>query len=372
MPPTRLVVRLQAPAQRSSVRLRGRNPVAVAARVALRSSALRVGGRAAEMTYYLLLSAVPLVTALGAGLGLVGRVLDPAAVADAQAFLVELLEVVLSPRLAQSLGAPLVRELLAQEQTGYAVVGAVVALVIGSRVARSALRVLREGDTPVQERRPVLLLLLSIALTAVAVVAGALMLVVLVVGPLLGGGQRIAEATGLGDTFSAIWGYGRWPVLLLVVAAGHALLYRVGAPHRVTWRSVVPGAALATGALVGLVVCFRLALAVLGSPGPSTTSGDEAVQTAASVVGALVAVLLLGWLGSAVVLVGGLVNEEWAASAVDGGRAAGEDGGHQRPGGGTVGGAGVGEQHQVGGAQVGQAVDRPAVPGVPPATGPER
>ena len=371
MPPTRLVVRLQAPAERSPARLRGRNPVAVAARVALRSSSLRVGGRAAEMTYYLLLSAVPLVTALGAGLGLVGRLLDPADVADAQAFLVELLEVVLSPRLAQSLGAPLVRELLAQEQTGFAVGSAVVALVVGSRVARSALRVLREGDTPVEERRPVLLLLLSVALTAVAVVAGALMLLVLVVGPLLGGGQRIAEATGLGDTFAALWGYGRWPVLLVVVAAGLALLYRVGAPRRVSWRSVVPGAVLATGALVGLVVSFRLALAVLGSPGPSTTSGDEAVQTAASVVGALVAVLLLGWLACAVVLVGGLVNEEWA-SALHARGTAGEHGGHERPGGGPVGRAGVGQQDQVGGAQVGEAVDQPAAGRVAPAPGPQR
>lgn len=375
MPPTRLVVRLQAPARRAPVRLRGRNPVAVAARVALRASGLRLGGRAAEMCFYLLLSAVPLLTALGTGLGLLGRWLDPDAVGDAQAFLVQLLDAVLSPALAANLGAPLVRELLAQEQTGFALGSALVALVVASRVVRSALRVLREGETPVEERRPVLLFFLSFALTFVGVVAGSVMLLVLVVGPLLGGGERLAAAVGGGEVFSTVWAVGRWPVLLLVVVAGLALLYRVGAPVRVTWRSVVPGAALATGALVGLVVAFRASLAVLGTPGPVTTSGDEAVQAAATVVGALVAAMLLGWFGSGVVLLGGLVNEEWAAapreappgaapSGGDAGGTAREDGGDQRPRGGTVGGAGVGEQHQVGGAQLGQPQPEPVSPPV--------
>lgn len=368
VPPTRLVVRLQAPAQRATWRLRGRNPVAVAARVALRASGLRLGGRAAEMCFYLLLSAVPLLTALGTGLGLLGRWLDPDAVGDAQAFLVQLLDAVLSPALAASLGAPLVRELLAQEQTGFAVGSALVALVVASRVVRSALRVLREGETPVEERRPVLLFFLSFVLTFVAVLAGALMLLVLVVGPLFGGGERLAAALGAGEVFATVWAVGRWPVLLLVVAAGLATLYRVGAPVRVTWRSVVPGAVLATAALVGLVVAFRASLAVLGAPGPTTTSGDEAVQAAATVVGALVAAMLLGWFGSGVVLLGGLVNEEWAAAGAagapgdavpgastgDGWRTAREDGGHEGARGGPVSGARVGEQHQVDGAELGQ------------------
>ncbi len=169
----------------------------------------------------------------------------------------------LSPALASTLGVPLVRELLAQGSTGFAVGSLAVAVAIGSRVPRSALRVLREVETPVGERRPVLLLLLSVMLTFVAVIAGA--------------------------------------------------------------------------------------------------------------------VLLLGWLGRCVVLLGRILDEEWAAepagsatSADSGRRPAGQDGVDQRPGGGPVGGARVGEQHEVDRAELGQADGAPALaPPVAPPVAPQ-
>ena len=141
-------------------------------------------------------------------------------------------------------------------------------------------------------------------------------------------------------------------------------------PMTTTIAAMVVGAVILSVGAVVLAVYVNLSA---NSDAVAYSSQKSNIRTAATVVGALVAAMLLGWFGSGVVLLGGLVNEEWAAaqrdvpgggaaSGGDAGGAAREDGGDQRPRGRSVRGARVGEEHQVDGAELGQA----DAGGVPP------
>ncbi len=91
-------------------------------------------------------------------------------------------------------------------------------------------------------RRRLLGLLLGAA-TAVVVV---LSLAVVVVGPLLGRGEDVADVVGLGSTFVWFWETARLPTLFLLIGAWLALVYHVAPNRRTSWRASLPGALLTT------------------------------------------------------------------------------------------------------------------------------
>lgn len=289
----------------------GRYPGQLTLRVARRCAEVRVTGLAAEMSHYLVLSLLPLVTALGASLGLFGRLLDSDQIEAMEDALIYALEAVLSPELAADVAVPMLQELLRRERTGVAVVGVAVALWLGGRVFRAAIRVLDDAYR-VEERRGLPQLWgLSLVLTAAAVVMVTLLLSLVVVGPLLGGGQRLAGAFGAGDAFAWAWSLGRWPVVLLVGVAFLAWLYHVGPNTNTTWRDTLPGALLATVALIALAAGFRLYVDVAGPRGPNLRDGSEAVLAVGQFIGTALAVILFTWLASLAVLLGGVLNAEW-------------------------------------------------------------
>lgn len=307
--------RLEDRATRASLRIRGRNPALVAVRVARRSVEVRVTGLAAEMCYYLVLSLLPLVTALGASLGLLGTVLGPGTVEEMESTAVAAVEAVLSPELAADVAVPLVDEVLTQERVGAAVGSVAVALWLGSRVFRAAVRALGDAYRTEDRRGVVRLWALSLAFTVSAVLVVTVLLALLVVGPLLGGGQRLADLLGAGEAFERAWALGRWPLLLGVCAAFLTWLYRVGQNADTAWRHAVPGALLATLALVVLLAGFRGYVNVAGPQGPDIQSGPDAVLVVGRFLGTALAAMLLGWLASMVVLVGGVFNAEWQAAS---------------------------------------------------------
>jgi membrane protein len=91
---------------------------------------------------------------------------------------------------------------------------------------------------------------LGLTLMAASVVAVAVLLMVL--------GQLAAQAansTGAPDWFWGLAGLARWPLLVLVLMAEAAVMYRVAPDARLPWRWVTPGAALfAAGWLAASVV----------------------------------------------------------------------------------------------------------------------
>lgn len=314
-----VVQRLENRVATVQLRVRGRNPALVALRVAQRSSEVRVAGLAAEMCYYLVLSILPLVTAVGAGLGLLSRFVEPATVMQMRVMLTSAVQAVLSPELAADVATPLVRELLRSEQVGAALGSVAGALLLGSLVFRAAVRALGEAYRTSERRSLVRLWGLSLVFTVAAVLVLGVLLSVLVVGPLLGGGRRLADLVGAGQAFEPAWTFGRWPVVLLVCAVFLAWLYHVGQNADKAWRDAVPGALLATVGLVVLMAGFRLYVDVAGPRGPDLGDGPDAVRVVGRFIGTALAAMLLGWLASMVVLVGGVFNAEWHAGHDQGG-----------------------------------------------------
>ena len=303
--------RLESWAERSAISWRGRNLALVTTRVARRFVDTRVTGLAAEMTYYTVLSIVPLLTGLGASLGLLGRVVGPDAIDDMEAAIVRAVESVFSEELMADVVTPLIRDLLRQERAGIALGGLAVSIWLASRVFRAAIRALDDAYD-VEERRTFLQQwALALAFTGGAVVLVTVSLAFAVVGPLLGGGRQIAEWVGAGSAFELAWAIGRWPVLLATSVGFLTWVYRVGpnVPNR--WRSCLPGACIASAALILVATAFRAYLALAGPQQPDVSGGDDAVQLAAQLLGVLAATLIFGWFSNMAILLGGVFNAEW-------------------------------------------------------------
>jgi membrane protein len=310
--------RVEEWAEERPARIRGHNPWLVLVRIGRRFVEVRVTGLAAEMTYYGLLSLVPLLVALGAGLGLLERVLGPEQVLRVENAMIAGLEVVFSPDLTQDVMAPLVRGLLHEERTGLAIGSLIVTFWLASRVFRAAIRALDDAYRVEERRRLLTQVGLAYVFALGMVVVSALVMSMVVVGPLLGGGRALAEWLGVGRVFEVAWGIGRWPLLFVIGAAFLTWLYRTRPNVRNTWRECVPGAVVGAVGMVLVAVGFRVYLELAGPQAPQLGDAQEAVQVAAQTVGAVLATVLFAWLTSIVILLGGVVNAELAWSADDG------------------------------------------------------
>lgn len=309
---------LEDAATRRQARVLGRNPALVLLHVVRRAVEVRVPGLAAEMSYYLIVSLLPLLTMLGASFGVVRRLFGRATVDQMQQSLTATMEAVFSPGVADDLAVPLVRQLLEQQRFGLAFGSVAAALWLGSRVFRAAVRALGDAYRTPERRNVLALWLLGLLFTLAAVVVTATYLTLAVVGPLLGGGRWLADHLGAGSGFETAWALARWPVLVLLVTAFLAWLYQVGQNADTRWRDSLPGAVAATVGLLVLAAVFRNYLEVFGPRDPELDGGGQALQIVGEFIGTALAVVLFGWLGGIVVLTGGVFNAEWhAASEAD-------------------------------------------------------
>ena len=173
---------------------------------------------AASLTYYAVLAIFPALIAL---LSLVGVFGQGAKSVDAITTIIT--------QTAGSSTAETVKPLLSSLSTGP---GAGIALIVGLAGAlwsasgyvgafgRAMNRVYQIGEgRPVWKLRPVMLVI-----TLVLVVLAALALVMLVVsGPVA---TSVGKSIGLGSAVVLVWQIAKWPVLLIVVVAIVAILYR--------------------------------------------------------------------------------------------------------------------------------------------------
>ncbi|WP_250444936.1 YihY/virulence factor BrkB family protein [Actinotalea sp. C106] len=305
--------RLDALADRHPVMLGRDNLALLAVRGVRRSIEVRVTGLAAEMTYYAIISLLPLLTAFGAALGFLERVVGDEQVTEIEDGLVDGLARVFDQEVTTDVLAPLVRSLLREERTGVAVTSVAVALWLASRMFRAVIRALDDAYR-VPERRGLLGQWgLGLGMSLGAVVTLVSLLGMLVIGPLLGGGQQIAAWFGWGDAFEGAWAVLRWPAIGLVCVAFLTLLYRWGPNVVTTWRRCLPGAVVGMIGLVAVALAFQVYLGVAGPGAPDVGEADAAVRVAAQVIGAALAGILWLWLSAIVVLVGGVVNAELQA-----------------------------------------------------------
>ncbi|MEN1973681.1 YihY/virulence factor BrkB family protein [Cellulomonas sp. P4] len=303
--------RTEAFARRHPVRVAGHDVVGTTVRAGLRAGDVRVTGLAAEMTYYALISLVPITTALGASLGYLRPVLGDAQVEQLRSGVVDTLAAVFAQQVAGDVLVPLVDGLLDEQRGGFAVGALLVTLYLASRVFRAAVRALDDAYQVRRRRGVVAQYALGLAFTVGALVTVVTVLLLVVVGPLLGGGASLADRLGLGDAFRTAWDLLRWPAVLAVTTAFLTLLYRYAPSAGSTWRRCLPGAVVGTAGvlLVSAGYLSYVRVAVPDTPGASPDSA-AVVQAAAQMLGLVLAGALWLWLCSIAVLAGGVLVAE--------------------------------------------------------------
>ncbi|MGM0819297.1 MAG: YihY/virulence factor BrkB family protein [Actinomycetota bacterium] len=292
----------------------GRRRLASAAALAVgtarRAVTIRLTGVAAEMSYYALLSLVPLLIAIGAALGFYEELAGTGPTETIKAVALRGFTTVLQPDVADEIVAPVLDALLTEQRGGLVAVSLLGSLWLAGRVFRAALHGLDRAYLVERPRRPLAQLALTTAYAGGAIVLVPLLLTFFVVGPLLGGGLRLAGLLGLVETFAVIWELARWPGLFIVTTIFLAWLYRSGPSTPIGWREALPGAALGVVLLVVVAFGLRAYLAVAGPRVPDLDTGDAIVALIGQVFATVLAIALWGWLSSLALVAGGVFNAE--------------------------------------------------------------
>lgn len=291
-------------------RIRGHNPWWVAVRVVRRFTEVRVLGLGAEMAYFALVSVIPLVATVGATMGMLERFMGAAQIQQLEDYLVESLGRVFSPEMTVTVIAPLVQGLLAEERAGFALGGLLLTLWFAGGAFRATTRALDDAYTVPERRGTLSQWLVASGLTVGAVVGLVVLVSLVVVGPLLGGGHRIADWLGLGAVFQVAWATVRWLVVLAGAVAYLVWVYRIAPNVENSWRDCLPGAVLAAIGVLLITVGFRAYLELAGPAAPAVGDAGAAVQVVSLTIGAVLAAMLWIWLVSCAVLTGGVLNAE--------------------------------------------------------------
>lgn len=226
----------------------------------------RLLGLAAETAFFVVLSIFPALLIAASLLGLLDMVVGESLARRAEDRVVSALDVVLTD---QASGVLRSVQSLFEETRGQvltlAVLGALVTLSGAFAVVINALNI-AYGTT---ERRSWLRRrLLGLLMGATTVVVVTLALAVLVVGPLFGQGEVLAEAVGLGSVFTFVWTVLRVPLLVLGLVAWTATLFHYAPSRRTRWRDAVPGAVFTTSLWVLATAGFHLYLRVVAGANP--------------------------------------------------------------------------------------------------------
>jgi membrane protein len=302
------VGRLDAWAARRGLRLHGYNPWAILVDAVRAGVQHRITGFAAEMAFFASLALIPFTAAVGGMLGYVEPWAGSAGVRETEGVIVQLMTIILGPDLVLDVAAPFVRAQLAQARGGLALGAFLGGLWLASRVFLPAVHALDLALDTVEDRTLVKRRLIALALAVVSLVVITLQMLLVVVGPLLGGTRELASRFDLGPLFTILWSVGRWPVMGFALMAFLLAIYRFVPARRLGWRRSFPGAVVATFAWVLVAVGFRAYLAAGVQPAEPVELESEALNSVGRAVGALVATVLWIFLSSIAVLFGGEVN----------------------------------------------------------------
>jgi membrane protein len=277
-----------------------RRPVEVVARTIDRAIADRLPGLAAEIAFWVLLSAPALLLAIIAAAGVIGGTVDGG---DWQEqFLnraVEVSRLALTNQAIDVAIRPVLEQLL-QPDGGLALISGsfLAAIWTASRAMKVILSTLaivnkREGQRKGWQDR-----LLGFTITLAALLIGIVLLPLLIAGPNLGD-QIVAWAGAELAWFADAWRRLYWPVVAVLGTMAIALLYHVGVPGRTRWRYELPGAVIA-------MIVWLLGSGGLRLYGTWILDGDSVYG---SLAGPIVLLLWL-WLTGFAVLLGAQLNSQ--------------------------------------------------------------
>jgi membrane protein len=302
--------RVLAWAGRRPERVLGYNPWQLGAHVLHTALRHRVTGPAAEMSFFAMLTLVPLTVAVGAALGVIQRFVGPEKIARGQDAAIGVVRVVISPQLTDGVVDPFVRAQLSQQRGGAAVGGLLLTWWMAGRLFAATSRAL---DTAYHERHQRLSVhqrLIALGFAFVSVVVVVLTLGIMVDAPFLD--ENRARDFGISRALATAWYVARWPVVLLVLAAFLLCLYRFAPTVRHSWRFLVPGAVLGVVLWILAAVGFRIYLAFSSDTATGVVVNDERVVIIGRAVGAVVATVLWTYFSSVAILVGNELNAELA------------------------------------------------------------
>lgn len=224
----------------------------------------RVGGLSAEIAFFALLGFFPTVITLAAALGSADAILGEHVAGDVETWLVDQMVNVFG---GDNSLEETVRELFRGGNSGAFTVGALIALYAASRGFTAVVRALDVAYDHDHLRGWLSTRLVGLGLTLITVLVAALVLLLIVVGPLLGEGNEIADDLGVSSWFATLWDWVRWPLVFLVLVVWAATVYHVAPNHSSPWRTELPGAAVAAvwWSVVSLGFSTYLSLASSGA-----------------------------------------------------------------------------------------------------------
>jgi membrane protein len=293
-------------------RVFGYNPWQLGAHLLRTALRHRVTGPAAEMSFFAMLTLVPLTVAVGAALGQIQRFVGPEKIARGQDAAISLVRVVISPRLTDGVVDPFVRAQLDQRKGGAAIGGLLLTWWLAGRLFAATSRALDTAYHVRHQRLSVHQRLIALGFAFGSVVVVVLTLGIMVDAPFLDEQRDLAREFGVSQALVTAWYMGRWPVVLLVLVAFLLCLYRFAPSVRHAWRQLVPGAVLGVLLWILAAVAFRIYLA-FGSGAPTgVVVNDARVVIIGQAVGAVVATVLWTYFSSVAILVGNELNAELA------------------------------------------------------------
>ncbi|MEV6792032.1 YihY/virulence factor BrkB family protein [Streptomyces sp. NPDC051320] len=267
----------------------------------------RILGLAAEAAFFTLLSLPPLLLSLIALLGYVDGWTDTHTVASLEQNILNAASTVLSDRGVHEFAKPLLEDVTHGRRPDLVSIGFALALWSGSRAVNVFIDTITVMYGLDGRRGIVMTRLLSLLLYMVALLIGAVVLPLAVVGP-----DRVVEFIPGGEEVVAIL---YWPVLVVLSIIFLTTLYHVSVPVRSPWIEDIPGALVALG--MWLLGSFLLRIYLTGEVEGPTIYGSLAAP---------IAVLLWIGISAFAVLVGAAVNAAidrvWPSVATAAARAA--------------------------------------------------
>jgi membrane protein len=270
----------------------------------------RVTGPAAEMSFFAMLTLVPLTVAVGAALGQIQRFVGPEKVARGQDAAISIVRVVISPRLTDGVVDPFIRAQLSQQRGGAAIGGLLLTWWLAGRLFAATSRALDAAYHDRHRRLSINQRLIALGFAFVSVVVVVLTLGIMVDAPFMD--EDVAVEIGVSRALVAVWYVLRWPVVLLVLGLFLLCLYRFAPSVRHAWRHLVPGAVLGVMLWIVAAVAFRIYLAFGNGAPTGVVVNNAQVVLVGRAVGAVVATVLWAYFSSVAILVGNELNAELA------------------------------------------------------------
>lgn len=267
----------------------------------------RLNGHAAEISFFALLSLIPVTVTVGAALKLVSQTMGPDIANQGREGAIDTIRLLIGPTLADSVVGPFVRAQLTQQDSGVAVGGLIIAWWLFGRLFTSMQHGLDKAYGVSDRRSSLHNRMIALASSAAGLVAIVVTLTLMVVG-WRGNKHGIAKWLASVPIAADIWNIVRWPILVVILVGLLVGLYRYSPNVRHRWRDCLPGAALGVLLWVGAAALFRAYL-MFGSGAPTgVRTNDAQVVLIGRAVGASIGTAVFIYFSTIAILLGAEVN----------------------------------------------------------------